>query len=108
MLHRRLFSTFEFTRRVFQAQFIPSSILPFQIIMAKRKRSSFAEVPSTLSDIPPPLPNGNFRRSSVRGGVSKAAVNPDLNEAVLDAPNALRASPDSDVDHTMIEPEQVV
>lgn len=45
------------------------------------------------------MSNDTGRRASQRG-VSKAVVNPDINGEVLDAPNALRASPDSDVDDT--------
>ncbi|KAF2172986.1 hypothetical protein M409DRAFT_49486 [Zasmidium cellare ATCC 36951] len=46
------------------------------------------------------LPN---RRSSARTiTTAAAAVNPDKNEEVIDAPNALRASPDSDVNEDIV------
>ncbi|KAF2090464.1 UV-endonuclease UvdE [Saccharata proteae CBS 121410] len=46
---------------------------------------------------PIPLPATLTRRASSRAA-TKAATNPETNKDILDAPNALRASPDSDVE----------
>ena len=69
----------------------------------KRKRST-AEVllPKTNGEMPTPPLN---RRASSRGVKTAAIVNPDLNADVIDAPNATRASPDSDINETVIPGE---
>ncbi|KAK3681925.1 hypothetical protein LTR37_020745 [Vermiconidia calcicola] len=58
----------------------------------KRKRCS-VDVPKTNGDMPPPVK----RRTSTRNSSTAAVVNPDVSSEVIDAPDALRASPDSDV-----------
>ncbi|KAK3650947.1 UV-damage endonuclease [Elasticomyces elasticus] len=63
----------------------------------KRKRSSI-EVPKQNGDAPTLK-----RRASSRNASSAAAVvNPDLNGEVLDAPDATRASPDSDINEAIV------
>ncbi|KAL9054291.1 MAG: hypothetical protein Q9162_004249 [Coniocarpon cinnabarinum] len=69
--------------------------------MGKRKRSSATEAAanadSPMPPPPPPTSNSKARRSSQRKP-SVPLTQPTTNGDVLDAPNALRASPDSDVD----------
>ena len=59
----------------------------------KRKRSSVATAQEATST------NGT---AAAQMHVSAATVNPDKNPEVIDAPNALRASPDSDVNEKII------
>ncbi|KAK4961425.1 hypothetical protein LTR10_001915 [Elasticomyces elasticus] len=63
----------------------------------KRKRSSI-EVPKQNGDAPPLK-----RRASSRNASAVAAVvNPDINGEILDAPDATRASPDSDINEAIV------
>ncbi|KAK4901263.1 hypothetical protein LTR27_001820 [Elasticomyces elasticus] len=63
----------------------------------KRKRSSI-EVSKQNGDAPPLK-----RRASSRNASAVAAVvNPDINSEVLDAPDATRASPDSDINEAIV------
>ncbi|KAB2579323.1 UV-damage endonuclease [Lasiodiplodia theobromae] len=72
--------------------------------MPKRSRAA-AAVPASEEMAPPPkrtpipLPatNRSGRRSLVRNAAI-ASTNPEVNDEVIDGPNALRASPDSTVD----------
>ena len=64
----------------------------------KRKRSSVDAAKATIENVPPPPK----RRASTRQSLSGAAVNPDMNGDVVDAPDATRASPDSDVNEAII------
>ena len=67
--------------------------------MPKRKLSAVADAAEPARSMPPPpVPNGVRRRSSQRGVSTASSLDPATNSDVLDAPNALRASPDSDVD----------
>ncbi|KAK4506945.1 hypothetical protein PRZ48_000678 [Zasmidium cellare] len=69
----------------------------------KRKRATDNTNGVVNGDAPPALPK---RRSSARTvTTSAAAVNPDKNQEVIDAPNALRASPDSDVNEDIVPGE---
>jgi UV DNA damage endonuclease len=61
---------------------------------AKRKQS--AAVAPTTSDAPPPK-----RRASARKPPA-AVVNPDVNKDIVDAPDAMRASPDNDPNEDII------
>ncbi|KAH7065070.1 UV damage endonuclease uvsE [Macrophomina phaseolina] len=71
--------------------------------MPKRSRASAAvpaaediTPPSKRTPIPLPPTNGLKRRSSARNA-NNASTDPDINGEVIDAPTALRASPDSAV-----------
>lgn len=94
----------------------------FQLTMAKRKRSSVASAigpPLSPRSIPtnivtaaatlmPPVP---IRRASTRKGSqpkpAKIDTNPDTNPRVIDAQEALRASPDADEPDEKFEAEEV-
>ena len=65
----------------------------------KRKRPSLDNSKPTIENAPPPPK----RRASMRRQSSTGVnVNPDMNGDVIDAPNATRASPDSDVNEAII------
>ena len=71
----------------------------------KRKRSSVRTdgTAATNGEMPPPPPK---RRQSARNSSTAAAtVNPDVNDEVLDAPTAARASPDADMNGDIIPGE---
>ncbi|KAI9718635.1 MAG: UV-damage endonuclease [Chrysothrix sp. TS-e1954] len=70
--------------------------------MAKRKHASVSATaaPSVESMPPPPLPNGTSRRSSRR--VSKAELDPATSNDVVDGKEALRDSPDGDMNEDII------
>ena len=73
----------------------------FAIMAAtKRKRASVqGESAGTNGDmLPPPVK----RRQSARNSTTAATVNPDVSGEVLDAPDATRASPDSDVNDDVL------
>ena len=91
--------------------------LPSALAMAKRKRLSTAtESPAvTTVPIPPPPPDlietarpPLKRRASSRRSSQPAtgSTNPDQNANVLDAPSALRASPDADEKDERMDLEQ--
>jgi UV DNA damage endonuclease len=66
----------------------------------KRSRSAVAAAPvaHSVEDQVPPA-----KRRAIRRNASTAAItNPDVNGEVLDAPNATRASPDSDINEDII------
>lgn len=66
----------------------------------KRKRATENANALPNGDAVPSLPK---RRSSARTVATDArSVNPDKNDEVMDAPNALRASPDSDVNEEIV------
>lgn len=56
----------------------------------------------TNGDVPPPSPK---RRASARNLSTAVATDPDLNQDVIDAPDALRASPDSDINENIVPGE---
>ena len=69
--------------------------------MAKRKSSTLAqEAPTAAIPNPPPAfddgPPPKRRASQRKPSATKASTNPNINANVLDAPGALRASPDAD------------
>ena len=69
--------------------------------MAKRKSSTLVqEAPTTKTpNLPPAFDDGpppKRRVSQRRPSAPKASTNPNINASVLDAPGALRASPDAD------------
>ena len=69
--------------------------------MAKRKSSTLAqEAPATsVPNLPPAFDDGpppKRRASQRKPSAPKASTNPNVNANVLDAPGALRASPDAD------------
>jgi UV DNA damage endonuclease len=70
--------------------------------MAATKRSRSAVAAATVArSVEDPVPPA--KRRAVRRNVSTAAItNPDTNSEILDAPNATRASPDSDVNEDII------
>ncbi|KAF7185227.1 UV-damage endonuclease [Pseudocercospora fuligena] len=71
-------------------------------VMAPTKRKRSADPSKALLSTeaaPPPPPK---RRASSRAIATAAHTNPDQNSDVLDAPNALRASPDSDVNENIV------
>jgi UV DNA damage endonuclease len=70
--------------------------------MAAAKRSRSAVAASTIArSVEDPVPPAKKR--AVRRNASTAAItNPDINGEVLDAPNATRASPDSDVNEDIV------
>jgi UV DNA damage endonuclease len=64
--------------------------------MTKRKRSTKAEAELVVKkETPVPLPNGLSKRSLRQPRPAKVEPNPDQNPDILDAQEALRASPDS-------------
>ncbi|EME49811.1 hypothetical protein DOTSEDRAFT_144145, partial [Dothistroma septosporum NZE10] len=66
----------------------------------KRKRSAVVEDGAPTNGIIPPLAK---RRSSARNTATAAiTTNPDQNADIIDAPNATRASPDSDVNEEIV------
>lgn len=62
--------------------------------MAPKRKAAFTNGHAA----PPPAK----RRASARNISTIAATDPELNEDVIDAPNALRASPDSDVNEDIV------
>ena len=71
----------------------------------KKKRASLATVVAEangapLTTVPIPLPKGSQPAHNKRKP-EKNAVNPNERADILDAPNALRASPDSEVDRRL-------
>lgn len=68
-----------------------------QLVMAKRKHSAIASIETSGHAPPPILTNG---RSSKRVA-TKASTNPDVNPDVVDAPDAWRPSPDSDINEAI-------
>ncbi|KAK5112142.1 UV-damage endonuclease [Meristemomyces frigidus] len=67
----------------------------------KRKLSSIdGPATATNGDVPPFKRRASARKAST--AASQAVVNPDINADVLDAPDATRASPDSDVNESII------
>ncbi|KAK4637597.1 UV-damage endonuclease [Fulvia fulva] len=82
------------TRLFHTATASPSAMAP------KRKRSAAVDDNATVNGIVPPLPK---RRSSARNiATATVATNPDQNADIIDAPNATRASPDSDVNEDIV------
>lgn len=72
--------------------------------MAKRKRSGANdETPAKLAILPPPSETSQKKSKSKR---ASAAMNPDKNAQIIDAPSALRASPDGD-ENARIVPENI-
>ena len=69
------------------------------VIMAASKRKRSSVDTSKINGSMPPPPK---RRASARNSCTAAAVNPDVSSDVLDAPNATRASPDSDVNDGIV------
>ncbi|KAK4978426.1 hypothetical protein LTR66_010595 [Elasticomyces elasticus] len=66
------------------------------------KPLSTAPIPLPSGFMPkPPPPNPPERRTSARGA-AKNITNPDINGKIIDAPDALRASPDSDVNEKIV------
>ena len=64
----------------------------------KRKRASMdASKAVTGNASPPPKRTASARQSS-----TSAAMNPNINEDIIDAPIALRASPDGDVNEAIV------
>lgn len=75
--------------------------------MPKRSRAA-AAVPAAEENAPPPKrtpvplpPASRLQRRSSARNAAKASTDPDVNDEVIDAPNALRASPDSAVNGTI-------
>lgn len=64
----------------------------------KRKRSTVAMTKSN-GDMVPPLKSRSSTRTS---STMAAAVNPDINHDILDAPNALRASPSKEINGDIV------
>lgn len=73
---------------------------------AKRKRSSVAATPTVTTNglapangafTPPPPQDQLSRRKASARGAGKSSTNPNKNGDIMDAPDALRASPDSDI-----------
>lgn len=64
----------------------------------KRKRSSVEASKATLESVPPPPK----RRASARQSSTNVEVNPKVNGHVIDGPDATRASPDSDVNESIV------
>ena len=85
--------------RVFRTPILIPKSSVIHIEMAKRKRSSTADASeaSSTSMPPPPILIGLSRRSSSRR-TSTLESQPSTSGDVLDGPDALRASPDSDID----------
>ena len=74
-------------------------------IMAAPKRKRSANNSSTAgaeNDLAPPLPK---RRISGRNLNSASLLDPEQNPEIIDAPNATRASPDSDINESIIPGE---
>lgn len=64
----------------------------------KRKRASVESSKAVVESAPLPTK----RRASARQSSTSTLVNPDVNPQVIDAPNATRASPDSDVNEAIV------
>ena len=64
----------------------------------KRKRAS-VEASKAVAENPPPPPK---RRASARQSYTSAAMNPNFNGDIIDAPSATRASPDGDVNEAIV------
>lgn len=100
---RSINSTFLLTR----ALRLSSAPLARVSTMPKRSRAA-AAIPAAEENAPPlkrtpvtlPPASRLQRRSSVRNA-TKASTDPDVNDEVIDAPNALRASPDSAINGTI-------
>lgn len=80
----------------------------FLVMAAKRKRSTIAAASAAaaidaavetpiLNGQPPSRPIEAPAGKAAGRGVERSSMNPDKNGQILDAPDALRASPDSDV-----------
>lgn len=65
----------------------------------KRKRAAVDPQSHAQDGVVPPMPK---RRSSARNAATVAATNPDLNDQIIDGPNATRASPDGDVNEEIV------
>ena len=87
-----------------QARHLPVPPSTFAFTMPKRKSSALAhEVPITTVPIPPPTfdhepppkRRASKRKSSTAKPKPSMSTNPNVNANVLDAPEALRASPDA-------------
>jgi len=65
----------------------------------KRKRTGENTRPVANRDVVPPPAK---RRTSARNIATEATANPDLNRDVFDAPDATRASPDSDINEDIV------
>lgn len=78
--------------------------------MAKRKRSvTTVATPSVEPPQPPisttPIPLPSERSVSKRGRPSKVTTNPENNGDIVDAPEALRASPDGEANTNILPPK---
>lgn len=109
LLHRPLYSRPSFSRYI---AFLSVQLLlrPVNPVMAKRKSSTVAggvtpkDVPLTDGAQPPAKRRASGRRPSKPQ--SKAmSTNPDVNANVLDAPGAIRASPDASEDDERMDLE---
>ncbi|KAK4555642.1 hypothetical protein LTR86_007395 [Recurvomyces mirabilis] len=73
------------------------------MVATKRKLSSVdVSAPTTNGDVPPLKRRASSRKAFAAQAPAQAIVNPDLNNDVLDAPDATRASPDSDINEDVI------
>lgn len=84
-----------FRRIVPRSSFVPTT-QPVRMAATKRKRAS-VDAAKTDGEMPPPPLK---RRASSRR--ASAAVNPDVNGEILDAPDAARASPSKEVNEDIV------
>lgn len=68
----------------------------------KRKASAIDASKATTNGDAPPLKRRASSRNASTAAAAVAVVNPDINGDIIDAPNATRASPDSDVNGEIV------